>query len=291
VRGSTIVMIAVAVVFGVLSVFMAQSWLSRQADARMKSLQAQTKTVSTRTIVVAKSPLRFGNPLTSQVLREVQWPGEAIPENAFATIAELIKGEKRVVLASMEANEPIVGTKITGPGQKATLSALIEEGMKAVTVRVNDVDGVAGFILPGDRVDVLMTRNADNNGTTDVVLQNVKVLGIDQLADARAEKPTVAKAVTLEVDTVSAQKLALASSAGNLSLMLRRAGDTAEVASRRISITDIGTRGAGQPATTASGSFTTIRVMRADKNSEYSVPVEVLGGAQANAAERGDARP
>ena len=75
-------MIAVAVVFGVLSVFMAQSWLNRQADARMKSLQAQTKTVSTRTIVVAKSPLRFGNPLTSQVLREVQWPGDAIPETA-----------------------------------------------------------------------------------------------------------------------------------------------------------------------------------------------------------------
>ena len=224
-RGSTIVMIAVAVVFGVLSVFMAQSWLNRQADARMKSLQAQTKTVSTRTIVVAKSPLRFGNPLTPQVLREVQWPGEAIPENAFSTIADLNRGEKRVVLASMEANEPIVSTKITGPGQKATLSALIEEGMKAVTVRVNDVDGVAGFILPGDRVDVLMTRNVDNNGTTDVVLQNVKVLGIDQLADARAEKPTVAKAVTLEVDTVSAQKLALASDSGTLWFLLRPAGN------------------------------------------------------------------
>jgi len=290
VRGSTIVMIAVAVVFGVLSVFMAQSWLNRQADARMKSLQAETKTVSTRTVVVAKSPLRFGNPVTPQVLREVQWPGEAIPENTFSTIADLTRGDKRVVLASMEANEPIVSTKITGPGQKATLSALIDEGMKAVTVRVNDVDGVAGFILPGDRVDVLMTRNIENNGTTDVVLQNIKVLGIDQLADARAEKPTVAKAVTLEVDTVSAQKLALASSAGNLSLMLRRAGDIAEEVSRRISITDIGTRGAGQPAATARGSFTTIRVMRADKNAEYSVPVDVLNGAQMNTAERGDAR-
>src|SRR5690606_10778317 len=132
------------------------------------------------------------------------WPNDAIPDNAFSTIAELMKGEKRVVLASMEANEPIVSAKITGPGQKATLSALIEEGMKAVTIRVNDVDGVAGFVLPGDRVDVLMTRSAENSGTTDIVLQNVKVLGIDQLADARAEKPTVAKAVTLEVDTVSA---------------------------------------------------------------------------------------
>lgn len=289
-RGSTIVMIAVAVVFGVLSVFMAQSWLNRQADARMKSLQAQTKTVSTRTVVVAKSPLRFGNALTSQVLREVEWPNDAIPENAFSTIAELMKGEKRVVLASMEANEPIVSAKITGPGQKATLSALIEEGMKAVTIRVNDVDGVAGFVLPGDRVDVLMTRSAENSGTTDIVLQNVKVLGIDQLADARAEKPTIAKAVTLEVDTVSAQKLAVASSAGNLSLMLRRAGDVAEEASRRISITDIGSRSASQPAATARGSFTTVRVMRAEKNSEYSVPVDALNGLQADTAMRGDAR-
>lgn len=283
-------MIAVAVVFGVLSVFMAQSWLNRQADARMKSLQAQTKTVSTRTVVVAKSPLRFGNALTSQVLREVEWPNDAIPENAFSTIAELMKGEKRVVLASMEANEPIVSAKITGPGQKATLSALIEEGMKAVTIRVNDVDGVAGFVLPGDRVDVLMTRSAENSGTTDIVLQNVKVLGIDQLADARAEKPTIAKAVTLEVDTVSAQKLAVASSAGNLSLMLRRAGDVAEEASRRISITDIGSRSASQPAATARGSFTTVRVMRAEKNSEYSVPVDALNGLQADTAMRGDAR-
>ena len=289
-RGSTIVMIAVAAVFGVLSVFMAQSWLNRQADARMKSLQAQTKTVSTRTVVVAKSPLRFGNALTPQVLREVEWPNDAVPQNSFSTIAELTKGEKRVVLASMEANEPIVTAKITGPGQKATLSALIEEGKKAVTIRVNDVDGVAGFVLPGDRVDVMLTRSVDNSGTTDVVLQNVKVLGIDQLADARAEKPTVAKAVTLEVDTVSAQKLALASSAGNLSLMLRRAGDVAEDASRRISITDIGTRGAGQPAAAARGSFTTIRVMRAEKNAEYSVPVDALNGVQANTAERGDAR-
>jgi pilus assembly protein CpaB len=290
VRGSTIVMIAVAAVFGLLSMFMAQSWLNRQADARMKSLQAETKTVSTRTVVVAKSPLRFGTPITAQVLREVEWPGDAIPQNAFSTIAELTKGDKRVVLASMEVNEPIVAAKITGPGQKATLSALIEDGMKAVTVRVNDVDGVAGFVLPGDRVDVLMTRNIENNGTTDVVLQNIKVLGIDQLADARAEKPTVAKAVTLEVDTESAQKLALASSAGNLSLMLRRAGDTAEQVSRRISITDIGTRSASQPAAAARGSFTTIRVMRADKNSEYSVPVEALAGAHTSTAGRGDAR-
>lgn len=286
-RGSTIVMIAVAAVFGVLSVFMAQTWLNRQADARLKNIQAKPTAVATRTVVVAKSPLRFGNPLTDKVLREVEWPLEAIPANTFSSISELTKGDKRVVLASMETNEPIVGTKITGPGQKATLSALIEDGMNAVTIRVNDVDGVAGFVLPGDRVDVLMTRSADNSGTNDVVLQGVKVLGIDQLADERAEKPTVAKAVTLEVDTVSAQKLALASAMGNLSLVLRKAGDADQTASRRVTPADIGTQSAGSPAR---GGFTTVRIVRAAKGEQYSVPVDAYA-AQPGNAQIGDARP
>jgi pilus assembly protein CpaB len=291
VRNSTIVMVAVAVVFGVLSVFMAQSWLTRQTDARMKSLQAQAPVVTTRMVVVAKSPLRFGMPLTAQDLREVAWPTGAIPPNSFSSIAELTTGERRAVLASMEPNEPVVAAKITGPGQKATLSKLIEDGMKAVTIRVNDVDGVAGFVLPGDRVDVLLTRNPDNNnGTSDVVLQNVKVLGIDQLADERAEKPTVAKAVTLEVDMVAAQKLAVASSAGNLSLVLRKAGDVAEADSRRITLTDIGARTAGAP-TEKRGGFTTVRVIRAVKDEQYSVPVESFERVQANGTSRGDARP
>jgi pilus assembly protein CpaB len=283
-------MIAVAAVFGVLAAFFAQSWLSRQADLRLKSLEARNQAAPTRTIVVARSPLRFGSALTPAVLREVAWPNEAIPANSFSTIAELTNGEKRVVLASMEANEPIVGSKITGPGQKATLSAVIEDGMKAVTIRVNDVEGVAGFVLPGDRVDVLLTRQPDNaTGSTDVVLQNLKVLAIDQLADERAEKPTVAKAVTLEVDIVSAQKLALATSVGTLSLVLRKAGDAAAEAHRRVTVGDIGVGGKGTPS--APGDYRTVRVTRAAKRDEYSVPVEGFDRPQANDAGRGDLQP
>ncbi|MCC6947196.1 MAG: Flp pilus assembly protein CpaB [Bradyrhizobiaceae bacterium] len=288
-RGSTIVMIAMAVVFGVLAVFSAQLWLNRQTDLRMKSLEATAaKPASTRIVVVAKSPLRFGNPLTPGVLREVAWPGDAIPANAFRSIAELTGGEKRVVLASIEPNEPIIATKITGPGQKATLSALIGEGMKAVTIRVNDVEGVAGFVLPGDRVDVLMTRDTEGDRSSDIVLQNMRVLGVDQLADERAEKPTVARAVTLEVDTVAAQKLTLAAAAGRLSLVLRKAGDAAQEASRRITISDIRSNGTG---TAEPSDFTTIRVIRAEKKSEYSVPVENFDRMQADRTRRGDAHP
>ena len=105
--------------------------------------------------------------------------------------------------------------KVTGAGQRATLSAVLRDGLKAFTVRVNDVDGVAGFVLPGDRVDVALTRQVDkNSATTDVVLQNARVLAVDQIADERTDKPSVVKAVTLEVNAVGAQKLSLAASVG-----------------------------------------------------------------------------
>ena len=138
----------------------------------------------------------------------------------------MLNGGKRVALTAIEPNEPVLSSKITGPGQRATLSAMLRDGMKAVTVRVNDVDGVGGFVLPGDHVDVVLTRQIDKaNATTEVVLQNVRVLAIDQIADERADKPSVAKAVTLEVDVVGAQKISLAASVGSLSLMLRKAGE------------------------------------------------------------------
>ena len=152
------------------------------------------------------------------------------------------------MLASIERNEPILRTKITGPGQKATLSAVIQDGMRAVTVRVNDVEGVAGFVLPGDHVDVLLTRQAERtNGTNDVVIQNTRVLAVDQLADDAADRPTVVRAVTLEVDTIGAQKIALAASLGNLSLMLRRAGEQHMDATRRVTTSDL-TADRGDPA-------------------------------------------
>ena len=272
-RASTIVMIAVAVVFGVLAVFFAQTWLNRQAELRAKNFEAQKKPMATNTIVVAKSPLRFGTPLTAQVLREVAWPEGAIPSGSFASIEALLADGKRSVLASIEPNEPIISTKLTGAGQKATLSAVIQDGMKAVTVRVNDVEGVAGFVLPGDRVDVLVTRQVEKvSGSNDVVLQNVKVLAVDQIADDRVDKPTLVKAVTLEVDTVAAQKLALAASVGSLALVLRKAGDPNEENSRRITLIDIGSGSKG--TATQSRTQATIMVFRAAKGEEYSVPVE-----------------
>jgi len=266
-------MVGIAVVFGLLAVFVAQGWLNYQAELSRKTVAPKPQAVATRTIVVAAGPLRFGAHVIPENLREVAWPDDAIPAGTFATIAELTQG-KRIVLASIERNEPILRTKITGPGQKATLSAVIQDGMRAVTVRVNDVEGVAGFILPGDHVDVLLTRQAERtNGTNDVVIQNTRVLAVDQLADDAADRPTVVRAVTLEVDTIGAQKIALAASLGNLSLMLRRAGEQHMDATRRITTSDLAQTEVVQRAPEGRR-FTKVSVTRAANRQEYNVPAE-----------------
>src|ERR1700734_844762 len=163
-------MIGFAVLFGLLAVFLAQIWLNNQADERLKSIDAQRKAAPpARSIVVASKPLRFGDELGAAALREMPWPEDALPAGAFGRIADLTAG-KRVVLLPIDVNEAILASKITGPGQRATLSAMLGPGMKAVTIRVNDVEGVAGFVLPGDHVEVLLTRTGEKNtAITDVV--------------------------------------------------------------------------------------------------------------------------
>ncbi len=282
-RSSTIIMIAVAAVFGLLAVFVAQSWLNSQAEARLKSIEAQkVKPTATSTLVVASRPLRFGNELSGSVLREMPWPIDSIPQGGFHSIQEMLGQGKRVVLTAIEANEPVLASKITGQGQRATLSAVIADGHKAMTIRVNDVDGVAGFVLPGDRVDVMLSRQIDKgNAVNDVVLKNAKVLAIDQLADERTDKPSVAKAVTLEVDIGGAQKLALASQIGTLALTLRRAGDSEPTASRLITIADLGVSQSDDD----SGKFTTVSITRAANRQMYSVPKEGVVNATARAGQ------
>jgi len=279
-------MIGFAVVFGLLAVFIAQVWLNNQAaNLKANNVDPNNKPVATRTIVVAKEPLRFGTELSPSMLQEVAWPAEALPAGSFNAINDILSGGRRVVLAAIEANEPVLALKITGAGQRATLSALVKPGMKAVTIRVNDVEGVGGFVLPGDHVDVVLTRQLEKgSATTEVVLQNTRVLAVDQSADERLFKAAVAKSVTLEVDTVQAQKVWLASSVGSLSLLLRKAGETAEAKTRKITLKDLGTNDAGEEkpqATTA-----TVVVTRAQAKQEYTVPVEGRHGASIEAGRR-----
>ena len=234
----TMLILLVAIIAGGFAAFMAKSIIQRQAT------QAPSRAEST--IVVAGQGLSFGMVLAPDNVVEIPWSSSALPDGAFRTSADLLKDGRRVVLSKIEKNEPILTSRVTGPGQRGSLSALIEPGMRAVTVRVDDVRGVAGFLVPGDHVDVVLTRlennsgNAAGNSYADVLLQNVKVLGIDQLASSSEDKPTVAKAVTVEVTTEQAQKLVLAGGVGSLSLVLRQAGGTEANSSHRVSLPDLG---------------------------------------------------
>jgi pilus assembly protein CpaB len=246
--------------------------LSNQAAMQAKNQRGPEQAVSTQTIVVAKEPLRYGFELNASMLKEVSWAGDAVPAGAFHKIGDLLKGGRRIVLAAIETNEPVLALKVTGAGQRATLSSLVADGMKAVTIRVNDVEGVGGFVLPGDHVDVVLTRNKSGSApTSEIVLQNTRVLAVDQSADERATKAAVSKSVTLEVSTVDAQKVWLAASVGNLSLLLRKAGETAEVKTRQISLKDL----AGQVLGMAdNGDTATVVVTRGSAKQDYKVPVE-----------------
>ncbi|HXX25478.1 MAG TPA: Flp pilus assembly protein CpaB [Pseudolabrys sp.] len=283
-RASTVVMIGFAVVFGLLAVFIAQVWLNNQAAMRAKSMEANKKPVTIQTIVVAAQPLRFGTELNASMLKEMPWPEAALPAGAFHKVGEILSSGRRVVLTAIEADEPVLSLKITGAGERATLSALVRKGMKAVTIRVNDVEGVGGFVQPGDRVDVVLTRQIDKGqATTEVVLQNTRVLAVDQSADDRNAKAAVAKSVTLEVSTVEAQKVWLASSVGNLSLLLRKAGETAETRTRKITLNDLSSN---EDINTDKVATTTVTVTRPNAKQDYTVPVE--GNGALAAAERGN---
>lgn len=183
-------------------------------------------------VVVADRAIALGQTLTPDMLRLQAWPAGAVPPGAFTEVRELT-GESRVALRGIEPNEPILASRVSGAGGRATLSSTIAEGHRAVAIRVNDVVGVGGFVLPGDYVDVLLTREEGErfNSTamrTDLIVQNVRVLAIDQSANENSNDPQVARAVTVEVTPEDGQKVALAGQIGTLTLALRRADEVGQ---------------------------------------------------------------
>lgn len=249
-------MIGIAAVFGAISIFAANFWIKSQANARVETAVAMPPKPEIRfkTIVVAKTPLRFGMKLERDALAEIPWAENALPKGAFGTVDELLKEGDRVVLSPIDANEAVLLAELSGPNGRATLSNLLEPGMQAVTVKTDEIAGVGGFIAPGDRVDVVLTRNAGeieevrknaegaagSKIATEVVIEAAKVLSVGQAADERATQPKIANSVTLEVTPEGAQKITLARNIGKLSLTLRSARPAASDGSGMTTISAFG---------------------------------------------------
>jgi pilus assembly protein CpaB len=221
VRARATTMIGIAIVFGGLAILLTDVWLKRQAVARPvpgTEMVAQVKPPEIVTIVVADEPLRFGTSLASARLKEIPWHLDALPHGTYRSIDELSGDGERVVISPIEPNEPVLLSKLSGPDGRATLSNLLSQGMRAVTIRIDEVAGVGGFVAPGDRVDVILTRDAGAveeasdtvtgaAGATiasEVVVENVRVLSVGQGADERQTGAQLASSVTLEVTTEGA---------------------------------------------------------------------------------------
>ena len=223
-RRQTVIALAVAVVLGLLAVYLANSYIGRSDQLVQQAQQGTTK------VAVAAVPLDYGIDITPDKVKFVDYPASSIPAGAFSDFNQLAPaGKRRVVLRPMAINEPILATKLAGEGLGPSIAYLLPDGMRAAAVRVNDVSGVAGFVQPMDTVDVLITRQMPGANTnaqvTDVLLQAVKVIAIDQNAQGADGKPVLARTATLEVNPIDAQKLALAQNVGSLSLVLRKPGE------------------------------------------------------------------
>lgn len=234
----------VALVLGLIVVFLANAFFSG-VEKREKQRTEQAQLVQ---VLVASQPLDFGTELTAQNTKLVGWPAASLPEGAFKTSIGVIDNPRgpRVALRPIAVGEPILSSKITGTGGRAAVSALLPDGMRAVAVGVNAVTGVGGLLTPGDVVDVLVTREMAGEGAndkdqmTDIVLEKVRVIAIDQVSDEDKTDPKVAKTATLEVDAFGAQKLALAREIGTISLALRNVTSLEDGANLTVTQQDLG---------------------------------------------------
>jgi pilus assembly protein CpaB len=168
----------------------------------------------------------------------------------------------------MVAGEPVLRSKVSEFGEKVTIADLIDPTKRAMAIRVNDVSGVGGFVTPGDRVDVLLTRRLDgDNMITATVLQDIVVRGIDQLADEDLDKPNVVRTVTVEVTPEQAQRVALAQEAGTLSLTLRNLATTDKADLRSLGVNEL----TASPSTQKKGGAPTVTIIRGGERSSETV--------------------
>jgi pilus assembly protein CpaB len=213
------IMIGVSCVAAMAAVVLASRWMNEQAN------------LSTRKIAVAASDINLGTKLAPDMIRMADWPADSVPAGAFTEAKRL---DTRVTRVALQRGEPLLETRLALPGAAGGLSAVVAEGKRAMTVRVNDVIGVAGFALPGNYVDILVSTQNDekrsqsehrDQSVSKLVLERILVLAVAQEASQNETKPKVVNAVTLEVTPEQAEKLDLARSVGQLSLVLRNQVD------------------------------------------------------------------
>lgn len=190
--------------------------------------------------VVAAAPIGFGEKLTPDKLKLVDVPARQLPKGHFARIDPLILGQGRTAMRPITANEIVIEAALVAGTTRLSTAPLLTPGMRALALQVDQTAGVSGLVFPGDRVDVLMTRQPDEAMPyAELLAQNLRVLAVGSDMNVGREKPKLEKTVTLEVSPLQAQKLTLAMANGTISLALRQFSNDARVRLNSLQVSDL----------------------------------------------------
>lgn len=214
-----LLLLLIALIMGGLATILVNTLLTQEVAER-----AEESVIQTRKVLVAASDLKTGMRLDKLTVKQVDLPVENLPEGAFSNVDTLLGEKPPIVIRKMNKNEIILPYKLSPQGARGGLPPKIPEDRRAITIEVSEISGVAGFILPGTFVDVLLTSKIGQRNeqlATRTLMQNIRVLGVDQLSSEDKDEPKVVNAVTMEVTPREGKKLALAQEVGQLTLLLR----------------------------------------------------------------------
>jgi pilus assembly protein CpaB len=234
-RSILVAILGVAVAGG--SAFAAREYLdTSRADA------AVDPTASLVQVIVAGQDIPFGQTIQPQMLQVLSWPREALPPGAISDLSDLVPQPgmpPRRATREIAQGELILASKLSDFGEKVTIVQSLAENTRAMAIKVEAETSVGGFVTPGDMVDIVLTQGRDQSLRAVTILQNIRVVGVDQDADLRKDQPEIAKTVTVEVTPEQSQTLALAQKAGTLSLSLRSLENAEDKPLDAIKLSDI----------------------------------------------------
>ena len=248
-QARALIMLVFAVIIGGVAAYLVSNQLQQTTD------QVIVERVETRPVVVAARDLEIGATIDQVMLTTVEWPVAGVPDGAFQDIETAVgKEEPRVILREIRKGEIVLPYKLSVEGARGGLTPRIPENMRAMTISIDEIRGVAGFVLPGDKVDLLHTTSigAGEKLTTRTLMQNMLVLGIAQETNQKKNEPMVVRSVTLLVTPRQAQMLTLAQRVGTISMVLRNEADVDLVRGGAVTEASLITSQVGpQPAPTA----------------------------------------
>jgi len=247
-RLGLVISLIASTVLGAGALLVARIWLPGHAAHAATTAPS----MATVPVVTAAIPIPYGAKLEEKYLAVTRLPANAAPPGSYSSVQQILyqPGGAPIALTPMSTMEPVLPAKLSGPGGRFSLAQVIGPGMRAYTIGVNETSGGGGHVMPGDRVDVVLTRDLSAapgpdsiNGrrmVSSVVGENLRVLGMDLNANPTSNQPAVARTATLEVTAQDAVRLALAGQAGTLSLALRRIGADQPEPVRPMLVRDLG---------------------------------------------------